>query len=327
MEKELRFKILQEGMQTDVKATCAKYGISRTIYYRWLKRYKAFGMEGLADQKKRFVPPNKTTPETEAMILALVKTYPKYGPKALRYLAEESQLAISESAIFNILKRNQLTTKEARRTFARKQPLPQQERSSSLQNATHGEAWMFWITHYGTFEGCGALYEYTLYDIESRIACSRVYQSIHIQYVKDLLEAVALPIALSLQLRPKWLCQWKDDPLKLTPKNCKPLLQTLRSMGMDLQLVTLEPNKVEHRSLYEKKQHYTQACMSYVLPEIQKKQGYETLKSLVQDYNRLYNLHQKQDFIVEVASPIDHHNNETKTRIILPLWAYLDRPY
>ncbi|MGL5978244.1 MAG: helix-turn-helix domain-containing protein [Erysipelotrichaceae bacterium] len=327
MEKELRFKIIQEAMQVGVKTTCEKYHISRTIYYRWLKRYKALGMDGLSDQKKQFVPNNKTTPELEASILALVKTYPNYGPKALKYLAEESQLNISESAIFNIFKRNNLTTKEARRTFARKTSVPTQTQTNAFTTLQHGEAWMFWITYYGSFEGIGHLYEYTLYDIESRIACSRIYQTINIQYVEDLLQAVALPVALSLQLRPRLLCQWKEDPLKLSTKNCKTMLQSLSSLGMELELSTLDAKQKEHQNVLKKKQHYTQACLTYVLPQIQQKVSYEALKLHVQDYNRHYNLVEKQDFGVEVASPIDHHNNETKTRIILPLWAYLERPY
>ena len=134
MQKDLRFKIISEGLKDGVSVTCRKYNISRTLYYRWLKRYQSQGIDGLKDIKRDFVPPNKTAVETEKALLGLIKEYPNYGPRALKYLFDELGYEISESAVYNIMKRNKLTKKELRISFSKKQgskmatsipPLPQ----------------------------------------------------------------------------------------------------------------------------------------------------------------------------------------------------------
>lgn len=120
MNKELKFNIISEGLKNGISITCRKHNISRTIYYRWLKRYKANGIEGLDDIKKDFVPLNKTSIDIERKLLNLIRTYPKYGPKAINYLLEEIGINLSESAVYNVMKRHHLTNKESRLKFAKK---------------------------------------------------------------------------------------------------------------------------------------------------------------------------------------------------------------
>jgi len=49
-EKEL---ILLDIERLGVVAGCRKHGIYATTYYEWLEKYKASGIEGLADQRGR----------------------------------------------------------------------------------------------------------------------------------------------------------------------------------------------------------------------------------------------------------------------------------
>jgi putative transposase len=46
-------KILIEIQNMGVKVVCRKYGISRTLYYDWLDRYTASGIEGLEDRRAK----------------------------------------------------------------------------------------------------------------------------------------------------------------------------------------------------------------------------------------------------------------------------------
>jgi transposase-like protein len=49
-----------EEVMGNVAMTCRYYGISRTVFYRWLRRYQEHGVEGLCDQSRRIRP---TSPE------------------------------------------------------------------------------------------------------------------------------------------------------------------------------------------------------------------------------------------------------------------------
>ena len=42
-----------EEVTGSVALTCRYYGISRTVFYRWLRRYQAEGVAGLRDRSKR----------------------------------------------------------------------------------------------------------------------------------------------------------------------------------------------------------------------------------------------------------------------------------
>jgi len=48
LEKE---KILLDIQVLGVIAGCRKYGLARTLYYEWLERYNAHGLEGLEDRR------------------------------------------------------------------------------------------------------------------------------------------------------------------------------------------------------------------------------------------------------------------------------------
>jgi putative transposase len=51
-EKE---KLLIEIQNMGVTVGCRKYGISRTLYYDWLDRYTASGIEGLEDRRAKII--------------------------------------------------------------------------------------------------------------------------------------------------------------------------------------------------------------------------------------------------------------------------------
>lgn len=69
-----------EEVGGSVAATCRYYGITRTCFYEWRKRYEGEGFEGLKDRSS--VPhrsPNATSPEVIEKILWLRRQY-HFGP-------------------------------------------------------------------------------------------------------------------------------------------------------------------------------------------------------------------------------------------------------
>ena len=42
-----------EEVTGSVARTCRAYGISRSTYYKWLRRYEELGIEGLRDRSRR----------------------------------------------------------------------------------------------------------------------------------------------------------------------------------------------------------------------------------------------------------------------------------
>ena len=63
---------------------CEHFVVSRKTGYKWISRYKADGLAGLVDRRRRpHGCPHKTPDEVEAEIVALKKKRPKWGPKKI----------------------------------------------------------------------------------------------------------------------------------------------------------------------------------------------------------------------------------------------------
>ena len=64
---------------------CAAYGISRPTGDKWLARYHAQGVAGLADLSRRpHTQPHQTPAALVARIVALKHRHPSFGPKKIR---------------------------------------------------------------------------------------------------------------------------------------------------------------------------------------------------------------------------------------------------
>ncbi len=64
---------------------CRQFGISRVSGYKWLKRYREEGAEGLLDQSRRpHQSPGRTAASVEQAIVALRDQHPAWGARKLR---------------------------------------------------------------------------------------------------------------------------------------------------------------------------------------------------------------------------------------------------
>ncbi|MGL5087563.1 MAG: hypothetical protein ACRC68_17900 [Clostridium sp.] len=329
IDKDIKFKIISEGINNGVSYTCKKYNISRTLYYRYLNRYKCSGIDGLDTIKKDFVPVNKVSSETENALLILIKQYPTYGPKYLKYIFDEVGYNISESAIYNIMKRNNLTKKENRIKFAKKTNNQITESIPSLDNLNSGECWLFWITDYGNFKNIGHIYEYTLYDYKSRISCSRLYTQVSFDNFEDILTSTAMPVAKTLNLKVSYLCLYNNDKIFNNSKKSfnSSINKIICDNSFDFKVHILLEGSDHLKAINELRGKYTENCLGFLMPLINKALSFDEIKPKFQGYVRNYNMIFKSKFDNEDYTPVDYHNKITNNKVILPMWAYINRDY
>jgi transposase len=94
-----------EEVTGNVAMTCRYYGISRQVYYRWLRRYQEQGIDGLRDLSRRpHHSPNATHVDVVGKILYLRQNY-HFGPAKIamcwdgRWRARTSQGATRAFAV------------------------------------------------------------------------------------------------------------------------------------------------------------------------------------------------------------------------------------
>jgi transposase len=132
IEIDRRYNLIREKEWTGdtVSNICNRYGTSRKTYYKWKKRYKQKGIDGLSDLSRR--PHNimyrKVTSETEETILDLRLTK-RVGCNRIKFrLKRVIGLSLSTRTIYKVLKRHGLNIikcqykKRSYKRFAMKHP-------------------------------------------------------------------------------------------------------------------------------------------------------------------------------------------------------------
>jgi transposase InsO family protein len=77
--------IIRLDQGEDMTALCREFGISRKTGYKFLERYKRYGIPGLYDQKRAPITrPFKTPEPVELKILELKEKYPHWGARKIR---------------------------------------------------------------------------------------------------------------------------------------------------------------------------------------------------------------------------------------------------
>jgi transposase InsO family protein len=117
-----RLAIIRHAQEVtgNVALTCRYYGISRQVFYRWLRRYQAEGVAGLRDRSKRPLHcPHETSSEVVGKIIYLRTNY-HFGPaKISMYLKRYHDIEISNSGVWRILKRVDLSRLPAYQRYQR----------------------------------------------------------------------------------------------------------------------------------------------------------------------------------------------------------------
>ena len=109
-----------EEVSGNVAATCRYYGITRTSYYKWLRRFEDKGVAGLRDRSKApHSCPHATATEVVGKIVHLRSNY-HFGPhKIAMYLKRYHEISVSPSGVWRVLKRLDMNRLPASQRYKR----------------------------------------------------------------------------------------------------------------------------------------------------------------------------------------------------------------
>lgn len=116
-EKSAFISELRSGNWT-MTDLCLAYGISRTLGYKYLNRFKEKGYQGLYESSRvPFSSPNRTPDAIEQLIISIRKKHPRYGGEKIHTLLEanlDKRDIPGISTISHILDRNNLVEPKKR---------------------------------------------------------------------------------------------------------------------------------------------------------------------------------------------------------------------
>lgn len=112
-----RLRVLQRAEELgNVSAACREASISRTLYYRWKKRFSHYGIAGLHPRRTATRPGRPVQLDTtrERKIVALALSCPSWGSSRLSLQLEREGLLVSPTTVWRALHRLGLGTRVQR---------------------------------------------------------------------------------------------------------------------------------------------------------------------------------------------------------------------
>ena len=178
-----------EEVTRNVSLTCRYYGITRTCFYRWRRRYAQQGEGGLRDRSSRpRHSPRATSADVVGKIVYLRQHY-HFGPlKIAMYLKRYHDLSLSQSGIWRILRRLGLGRLPASQRYVR-----YRERWKRYEKPEPGHQVQIDVKFIAPLKGSRTKhYQFTAIDDCTRIRVLRIYdelgQKTAIQFVDYVLE-------------------------------------------------------------------------------------------------------------------------------------------
>lgn len=171
---------------------CRELGISRTLFYRWKRRYERYGADGLRPGPLN-VPehPLRTPPHVERTVLAWAVADPTRGPVFLAGMVKQhSGVVIHPSTVYRILKRHGLQTRFERLVVLEQHSaetaglLTERTRRHLLRAQGHkprhvqasipGELVCIDTFYIGKLKGVGKVWQYTACDAATSFGVARL---------------------------------------------------------------------------------------------------------------------------------------------------------
>ncbi len=201
MEERVRFVLQAVREEQGMSALCREFGISRKTGYKWLARYRAWGLEGVRELSRRpRTSPTRLPAEVVRLLLRERQRHGSWGPKKLRALLATKygiRPVPAASTIGTLLRRHGLT-----RPRRRRRPVSQPERTGRTAPTRPNEVWAAdfkgWFRT-GDGQRCDPL---TISDLYSRyvLACRRV-EGVRIEDVRPAFRRVFRRFGLPEALR------------------------------------------------------------------------------------------------------------------------------
>jgi transposase InsO family protein len=186
-----RLAIIRHAQEVtgNVSLTCRYYGISRQIYYKWLRRYEERGLDGLRDSSRRpHSSPRATKADVVGKIMYLRRHY-HFGPhKISMYLRRYHDITISPSGIWNILRRLGMSRLPTSQRYKR-----HKDRWKRYEKPLPGHRVQVDVKFVAPLKGTRKKhYQFTAIDDCTRLRVLRIYDRLNqktaIQFVDYLLE-------------------------------------------------------------------------------------------------------------------------------------------
>jgi transposase InsO family protein len=115
VKEEFRVRRLQvvfdiAAVRGGVRKLCREFGIAKSTYYYWKKRYELLGKSGLYRHKPiPYSSPRKTRPEVAEKVLELRNGYHMGPMKIVYYLRRYHDIEVSEPTVYRILKAHDIS--------------------------------------------------------------------------------------------------------------------------------------------------------------------------------------------------------------------------
>ncbi len=164
----------RDEVSHNVAATCRYYGISRTRFYRWQRRYEEQGLAGLRDRSRApHTSPNATPTEVVGKVVHLRQNY-HFGPlKISMYLKRYHDIEISQSGVWRILKRLDMNRLPANQRYK-----PHAKRWKRYEKQQPGHRVQVDVKFITPLEGARKprYYQYTAIDDCTRLRVLKIYE-------------------------------------------------------------------------------------------------------------------------------------------------------
>ena len=119
--REQRVEFVIRALHSDrpLSQLCREFRVSRPTGYKWIARYRAGGIEQIAEHSRRpHNSPRQTAEQLEAEVVALRRVYPDWGARKLAVLLGRQGIKIPSSTIHRILLRHGLVRDQDRHSPA-----------------------------------------------------------------------------------------------------------------------------------------------------------------------------------------------------------------
>lgn len=196
----------------NVSQACREAGISRTLFYRWRKRFERYGADGLNPRltRAKVGRPVETPPHVERLVIAWSLSWPTWGCGRIAAQLRFLELAeISPSTVQRILRRCGLPTRRERLAVleahtAQRAGLLTERSRRALQRArakkrhveasTPGELVCLDTFYIGRLKGVGKVWQITACDAASSFGTAAILPALDARSTARFLEEVLVPL-------------------------------------------------------------------------------------------------------------------------------------
>jgi transposase InsO family protein len=154
------------------------FGLGRSTFSRWLKRYDKFGVLGLNERSrrpKRLRQPS-LPPATVAEIVRLRQKYPAWSKYKIKAMLGRKGIAASASSVGRVLKKKKLIDRKKSRKRRRAALKPKARFPRGLSISCPGDMVQMDTKHVNG-SGGSKLYQFTAIDVLSKRRVLRIYSS------------------------------------------------------------------------------------------------------------------------------------------------------